>query len=456
MNGLEEGPARFEGRTAHPPAERASSRLSPAPTAARSGGLGPRLEALSKGLISAAIVLALLVAAWTIVAETWREAIVVERIEVPRVLDEQQGLRGEVLASRLVDAIAATSAAAYWRGERKAVAAGWKTADFQVPQLGLSMGALVRTIEGLVDRPDTRVSGELVKIDGIETLRLRITPPRGGVEPVTVPIASGRSEEGAIDEALASASRKLMERLDPVALAAHLLAERLERLPQGAPIEAAQDGLEAVVAAVNACLLDDRCREEDRAHARLIWATAAWRAARRIGAADPERRDVLLDEARDQLERSVGADGRWSVEAMLRQGDVLVDRGRIEEGMGWFARAAQADPRSPAPLRDWAKALARNGRAEEAVTKLVQAAKIAPDDPWIWFELGMARRAVAREEEAIEAFREATRRDARLHCAFEEWGRALESTGRIEAGQRRLQQAERLRGSQPHCPWPDP
>ncbi|MCX8102028.1 MAG: tetratricopeptide repeat protein [Geminicoccaceae bacterium] len=422
----------------------------------RRGGLGPSLEALSKGLISAAIVLALVVIGWAIVAETWREAIVVERIEVPRVLDEQQGLKGEVLASRLVDAIAATSAAAYWRGERKAVAAGWKTADFQVPQLGLSMGALVRTIEGLVDRPDTRVSGELVKIDGVETLRLRITPPRGGVEPVTVAVISGTSEEAAIDEAVGRASRQLMQWLDPVALAAHQLAVRLERLPREAPSEAAQDGLEAVVAAVNACLIAAECTAEDRQRARLIWATAAWRAARRIGPSDPERRDALLDEALDQLERAVGADGRWPVEAMLRRGDVLVDRGRTEEGMGWFAKAAQADPRSPAPLRAWAKALARSGRSEEAIAKLSQAAAIAPADPWISFELGMARRAAGRDAEAIEAFREATRRDARLHCAFEEWGRTLESTGRIEAGQRRLSQAERLRGAQPHCSWPDP
>lgn len=58
--------------------------------------------------------------------------------------------------------------------------------------------------------------------------------------------------------------------------------------------------------------------------------------------------------------------------------------------------------------------------------------------------------------EAIDAFREATRRDGRLHCAFEEWGRALEAIGRIEAATRRLERAARLRGETPHCRWPDP
>ncbi|MDW8371262.1 MAG: hypothetical protein RMK81_13380, partial [Geminicoccaceae bacterium] len=90
------------------------------------------------------------------------------------------------------------------------------------------------------------------------------------------------------------------------------------------------------------------------------------------------------------------------------------------------------------------------------IAKLSRAAAIAPADPWISFELGMARRAAGRDAEAIEAFREATRRDARLHCAFEEWGRALESAGRTEDGWRLQRQAQRLRGSGPHCLWPDP
>ena len=116
---------------------------------------------------------------------------VVERIEVPRALDEQQGLKAEVLASRLVDSIAAASAAAVWRGERPAVAMGWKTGDFQVPALGLSMGTLVRMVEDLVGRPDRRVSGELVRTDGIETLRLRINPPRLAEEPITLSVVRG-------------------------------------------------------------------------------------------------------------------------------------------------------------------------------------------------------------------------------------------------------------------------
>lgn len=455
MNRLEEAPARFEPPLAGRPAEQATPRRLGRVLARNLARLGPLLEGIRGVTVSLAIVALLFVVGWSIVAETRRVGIVVDRIEVPRSLEER-GLRGEVLASRLIDAIAETSAAAYWRGERKAVAAGWKTADVQVPALGVTMGAIVRMVEEFVERPDQRVGGELVQLDHIATLRLRISPPRASAEPIVLPIGPTASDEAAIDTVLGEASRRLLERIDPVALAAHRLASRLERLPgEAAPAEAL-DGLEAVIAAVNVCLVDARCREEDGAHARLIWATAAWRAARRIRGHDPETAALLVEEGLGQLDRAAWPEGEPPAEAMLRRADLLLERGDRAEAFAWFERAARARPRAAGPRRDWAKALARIGEPERAAAALEEAIALEPRDPWLWFELGKARRAAGRDDAAIEAFREATRLDARLHCAFEEWGRALESTGRVLAGQRRLQQAELLRGSQPHCTWPDP
>lgn len=164
--------------------------------------LGPMLERLRNLLISAAVVAILVVALWAIVTETRRQAILVERIEVPKDLEER-GLRGEVLANRLLDAIARTTAAAHWRGERPTVAAGWKTAEFQVPALGLSLDGLVRLLENLWGRPDRRISGELVRTVGALTLRLRVTPPRDEIPPVAVAVDDPTAGETALERALA-------------------------------------------------------------------------------------------------------------------------------------------------------------------------------------------------------------------------------------------------------------
>jgi tetratricopeptide (TPR) repeat protein len=455
MKGLEEARGRFaaappaESAAAVEPPRRAGTLLSRA-----LGRLGPALDATRNLLVSAAIVAILLVIGWSILAETRREAIVVERIAVPRRLGEA-GLDGEVLASRLVDAIAEVSEAAFWRGERPTVAMGWKTADFQVPLLGLSMGALVRLLQDLAGRPDRRVSGEFVQIDGAETLRLRITPPGGALEPITLAVEPTATDRAAVDAALERGAERLLEKLDPIALAAHRLVARLERLPEPADPAAALSGLDAVVAALNACLIEPVCRERDGERAHLLWATAAWRAALRLDERSRDGREALLEEALDRLALARGLDGP-SLEAMLRRGDVLAALGRTEEAREAFAEAARRHPGSARPLRDWAKALARAGAPKEAVDKLERAVVLEPENAWIRFELGMAHRAAGREAEAIDAFREATRRDGRLHCAFEEWGRALEAVGRIEAAARRLERAARLRGASPHCRWPDP
>ncbi|MDW8125976.1 MAG: hypothetical protein RMJ04_14500, partial [Geminicoccaceae bacterium] len=451
MHRLEEAAGRFEpagARGSEPsPPRRLVSALARA-----SAALGPLLDRLRNFFVSAALIAILVVVGWTIVTEARREAIVVERIEVPRLLEEQ-GLRGEVLASRLLDAVAATSAAAFWRGERPSVAAGWKAGDFQVPGLGVSTGAVARLVEDLIGRPDRRVGGEVVRIDGAEVLRLRIAPP-GGLEPVRVAIEPAAEEEpaldraaakeAALDRALARAAEALLLRLDPVALAAHRLAFRLERLPAEATGEEALAGFEAVAEAVDACLVEPSCRARDGFRARLIRATAAWRAARHLVRTEGERRAALLEDALLELEFAAPPEDP-PLEAMLRRADILVDLGRTEEGWRAFAEAAARHPASAAPLRDWAKALARAGRFVDAAAKLAEAARLAPLDAWVFFELGAASRLAGREAEAIEALHRATRLDGRLYCAFEEWGRALESLGRIEAARRRLEQATRLR-----------
>lgn len=455
MQGLAEARSRFASQPgSEPPAAAAGG-----PSAALRAGrlapllarLGPFLEGVRTVLVSAAIVAILVVIGWSILAEARRQGIVVERIEVPRAMEEL-GLRGEVVASRLVDAIAEASAAAVWRGERPAVAMGWKTADFQVPALGLSMGTLVRMVEELAGRPDRRVGGELVRVDGAATLRLRISPPRLGEEPISLSVVVA-DDRPTLDDVLARAAEELLRRLDPMALAAHLLVDRLERSSALDDPAAVLGALDEVLGAVDACLIEPTCRERDRAQAHALRGAASRRAAVALGPGDPEARRALLEDALQELELARGPDGLL-LEAALRRADTLLDLDREAEALAAFAEAAIRHPGSARPLRDAANALARAGRYAEAADRLEAAVRLAPTDAWAHLEHGMALRRSQRPEAAIEAFRRAVRLDGRLHCAFEEWGRTLEEEGRIEAGRRRLDQAARLRGGSPHCRWP--
>lgn len=418
--------------------------------------IGPFLDTARTVLVSGALVLLLLLVGWTIAAEARREAIVVERIAVPRSIGEH-GLEGEVLASRLVDAIARASEAAFWRGERRAVAPGWKTEDFQVPLLGLSMAALVRIVEDLVGRPDRRVSGELVVLDGRPTLRLRIGPPQPGAGPIVRPILDPASE-AAVDRALDAVALDLLERIDPLALAAHLLVLRFERGesdPRRAPGEPERAPLDAVVEAVNRCLLDPRCRSEEAGQAYGLWGEALHRAAIAPGEIDPSERCALLEEALAKLDLAARS-GEPALRVALRRARVLLDLDRREEALDDFARIAARHPDSASALREWARALARLGRPQEAAAKLEAALGLAPEDPWIRFELGSALEAAGRAEAARAAFRQAVERDGALHCALEGWARTLAGTEREAERRHLLERARRLRGDQPPCRWPDP
>lgn len=458
MAGLEEAGARFE---AAPRAEASRTEAGPEPPVGRLARigrllarLGPLLDRTRTLLLSSALLLLLLLVGWSIWREAREEAILVERIAVPRSLGER-GLEGEVLASRLVDAIAEASAAAYWRGERPTVAAGWRTSDFRIPGLEFSVGTLVRMVEDLLGRPDRRVSGELVVLDGRESLRLRISPPRPGAAPIVRPVLDPASE-AAVDRALQAAALDLLARLDPVALAARLLVLRFERGepdprallgdPERAPLDSVRD-------AVNACLVDPRCPAGERARAYGIWGEALRRAAARVAAAEPGAREALLEEALEKLEIAGGAGG--PLEVRLRRADVLLALGREAEAFRAFAEAAAAFPDAPGPLRDWARALARSDRPGDAVAPLEAAARLAPRDAWIRFELASARLAAGEARAAIGDFRAALRLDSRLHCALAGSARALAALGEEAESRRRRAEEERLRGDQPPCRWPD-
>lgn len=445
QQGLEEAGAAFR------PAAVAASAAEPPPGPARRLGavlarLPGWLDALRGFLLSAAVFLVVALVAAAILREVGHQGIVVERLEVPRGLEER-GLKGEVLASQLVDAIVRATRAAHFRAERPSLAMGWRTGDFQVPTLGLSMTTIVRMVEELVGRVDTRIAGEIVGVEGGYRLRLRLVPPRPSQGPIEVPLPAAAPPEqlaAALDEAV----RRILPAVDPLPLAIDLLVEGLERPAAGLAPERTWGALQEVADAVAHCLAV--CEPADRIAAYGTWGEALRRAAARLDDADTAR--TLREEAVDKfaLARELG---RPSVEVLLREADTLFELDPAR-GFARYAELAAERPRDPQVRRDWARRLAQAGRPGEAAERLAEARMHARGDAWVAFEHGMALERAGRGEAAIEAFRAAAQLDGRLHCAFEEWGRTLEGLGRIEAGRRRLERAARLRGEQAHCPWP--
>lgn len=445
QQGLEEAGAGFR------PAVVGSSAAGPPPGPARRlaaalARLPGWLEALRGLLLSAAVILALGLVVAAVLREVEHQGIVVERLEVPRRLEER-GLKGEVLASQLVDAIVRATRAAHFRAERPSLAMGWRTGDFQVPSLGLSMTTIVRMVEELVGRVDTRIAGEIVEVEGGYRLRLRLVPPRPTGGPVEVPLPAAEPPER-LALALDDAVRRILPAVDPLPLAIDLLVEGLERPGPGLAAERAWRALQQVAEAVTDCLAV--CAPADRVAAYGTWGEALRRAAARLDDADAAR--MLREEALDKF-ASARSLGRPSVEVLLREADTLLELDSAR-GFARYAELAAERPRDPQVRRDWARRLAAAGRAGEAAERLAEARAQASSDAWLAFEHGMALERAGRGAEAVEAFRAAVQLDGRLHCALEEWGRALEGLGRIEAGRRRLERAARLRGEQAHCVWP--
>lgn len=386
-------PAAGEASGTAPPAA-ASWPRQIAAALARLGGL---IEGTRAFLVTAALLLLFGVIGAAVLVEVRRPSIVVDRIEVPRALEER-GLKAEVLASQLIDTIAALSRSAYWRAARPSVAMGWKAADFQVPALGISMAAVVRMVKGVLGLPDVRITGELVRVDDHDLLRLRIVPPRGAGAPVRVEIGPAR-EAQTLDQALEVAGRGVLRQLDPLAFASFLLVERIERPGERLDPEAGWRALAEVADAVTDCL--GACDAADRGPAYGVWGEALRRVAARMP--DPEAARMLREEAIEKfaLARTLGEP---SSEVLVREADTLVELGG-PRGFERYAELAARRPDDPQIRRDWARRLAAAGRAGEAADQLELARRPRPLDPWLAFEHGKALQLAGRAEPAIAAFR---------------------------------------------------
>jgi tetratricopeptide (TPR) repeat protein len=98
--------------------------------------------------------------------------------------------------------------------------------------------------------------------------------------------------------------------------------------------------------------------------------------------------------------------------ALCEAADVLLRQGQTEAGLRTFAALAEAAQRQPLALANWALALHRVGRVDEAEARYREALTAAPSDADLWNDLGLLLKGQRRDAEAMVAFRRSFELDA--------------------------------------------
>ena len=97
------------------------------------------------------------------------------------------------------------------------------------------------------------------------------------------------------------------------------------------------------------------------------------------------------------------------------------------------------DPGSVQHLSLLGRALAKQGRLDEAASQVDQAIALAPDVPLLYEDLGSVRAQQGRYDDAITLFQKAIRLDPRAPTAHRKLGRALAAAGRGDAADRHFE-----------------
>lgn len=84
-----------------------------------------------------------------------------------------------------------------------------------------------------------------------------------------------------------------------------------------------------------------------------------------------------------------GSQNRFGADGFNQRGIELADRGWLEEAVKEFNRAIELDHRSPFPRINRASVYLEQGRLEDALSDLLEAVRLAPDEPATHYHLGV-------------------------------------------------------------------
>jgi tetratricopeptide (TPR) repeat protein len=130
--------------------------------------------------------------------------------------------------------------------------------------------------------------------------------------------------------------------------------------------------------------------------------------------------------------------------AQYNLGVVLVQAGRVDEGIARFREALRIDPGYADVHIDMGNALSDRGAADEALAEFATVVRLRPDYADARVAYGNLLRARGRNDDAIVQYREALRLDSTLASAHNELGNALTSEGQFADAMTEYTQAVRL------------
>ncbi|QJW99230.1 tetratricopeptide repeat protein [Frigoriglobus tundricola] len=128
----------------------------------------------------------------------------------------------------------------------------------------------------------------------------------------------------------------------------------------------------------------------------------------------------LLDEARARFRSAVCA-APDAPDGYINLGFLMEQLGQPDEAADLFRTAARVDATAVAPRSALGLLLRRRGRPQDAVPVLEAATGLKPDDPELWFELGLTWEVLGTQDRAAGAYRRAAQLRpgaARFHAAL--------------------------------------
>jgi protein O-GlcNAc transferase len=119
------------------------------------------------------------------------------------------------------------------------------------------------------------------------------------------------------------------------------------------------------------------------------------------------------------------------VESLLREGNALLDGGRLAEAAERYRQAGEHDPRKVDAFVNLGYVLIELSRSREAIAVLAHAAQLAPESSDAQYLLGLALLSQSPSE-AVAPLEAATRSKPDLIVAWRDLGRALHDAGQPE------------------------
>ena len=351
---------------------------------------------------------------WLIVQDLMRDVVTIEPISVPARLVEN-GYTSEVAGHRLRDALnsyASRSRTSPLAGESFPplnldlnMADRDELPDFVVPQLGLSLNAVVSSIRSVLHARRPTISGEIIAQDKF-ALRIRIDGEQ---------VYDGFDAANP-DEVMAEAAAAVMEKIKPSLHAIVLYTDEREQSvlkanEMIARLKESDVNVQWAYVIKGNDLLDKSEFPE---------AEKMFRKAISLNWSNPQPHIQMglalesqgkFDEAIKQFQRVLGIDPK-SAKAYNNIGAALVKKADLaktppDQAVAAYRRAIEVDPSYSLSYNNLGLVLYNHGNVDEAIVRYGEAIKVDPNYLYAHWNLAYALEHQAKLDQALDHYREA-------------------------------------------------